>query len=472
MILPSGKRLQKRKFELWKRSKRQPVYQSSPNVHTHFGLWDTPAHQHWLRFLLTVCSSRHASTSKLLASQRFLTAAITLLLAPVLVAQDQSATETPAQSQTTSPVADAALPLAKFFPVPQLRGKQTLLKRAKFPVVDAHSHFFIRLRHDPAQLEGFVELMDRNNIAVSVSIDGRLGDRLEEHIDYLWSKHKKRFVIYANVNWIGQGRRDQPETWDCHRPNFVRNTCEQLRAAAAKGISGVKVFKMFGLMYRNPDGSLIEIDDPRFDPIWETCGQLGLPVIMHTADPSAFFEPISPANERYEELSRHPDWHFPSSDFPSRKHLHAARNRLFSRHRNTQFIAAHLGNDGEDLEETAQFLQDNPNVVVEIASRISELGRQPYSARDFLIRFQDRVLFGTDGPWPEKRYHLYWRFLETKDEYFPYSEKPFPPQGFWRIYGVFLPDTVLRKIYSGNASRIIPGVAERLEAFKEQNQSR
>ena len=354
----------------------------------------------------------------------------------------------------------ADLPLAKFFPKPKLRGKFTDLQHAKFPVVDVHSHFYIRLRHDPQQLKGFVELMDRNQIAVSVSLDGRLGDRLDAHMKYLWTEYRSRFAIFANIDWIGRGQRNKPETWDCHQPDFARRTVMQLEDAAKKGISGVKVFKTFGLAYRNPDGTLIEVDDSRFDRIWQACGRLGLPVIMHTADPSG------PENERYEELSRHPDWHFPPSKFPSRDALHASRSRLFAKHPQTTFIAAHLGNDGEDLQQAEKLLKQHPNVVLEIASRISELGRQPYSAREFLIRNQDRIMFGTDGPWPEQRYRYYWRFLETQDEYFPYSEKPFPPQGFWRIYGVYLPDEVLKKIYFENSFRIIPGVKERYEEFE------
>jgi predicted TIM-barrel fold metal-dependent hydrolase len=309
--------------------------------------------------------------------------------------------------------------------------------------------------------------MDRNRIAVCVSLDGRLGSQLERHIDYLWRNYKNRFAIFANVDWRGDGDPDSPSTWDCHRPDFARRTVLALEAAKERGISGVKVFKSFGLGYRNPDGSLIAIDDPRFDPIWSACGRMGLPVIIHTADPSAFFEPISPENERYEELSRHPEWHFPPEKFPSRKSLHEARNRLFKRHGKTTFIAAHFGNDAEDLRETAQLLSDHPNVVVEFASRISELGRQPYSSRDFFIEHADRIMFGTDGPWPEQRYRYYWRFLETRDEYFPYSEKPFPPQGFWRIYGVHLPEDVLRKVYYENAIRIIPGIGERLSAVQQ-----
>lgn len=364
------------------------------------------------------------------------------------------------QAQPAGPVGD--LPLSQFRPQPRVIVPATDLRSAKFDVVDVHSHFRIRLKHDPDALDAFVQLMDRNRIAVSISLDGGLGEKLDEHIRYLWTKYKTRFAIFANIDWQGDGKADDYATWACHREDFAHRTITQLEDAARKGVCGVKVFKSFGLETRNPDGSLIKIDDPRFAPIWEACGRLGLPVIMHTADPSAFFEPITPENERYEELSRHPEWHFPSDRFPSRAELHAARNRLFAAHPRTRFIAAHLGNDGEDLKQTAAMLDNYPNVVVEIASRISELGRQPYTAREFLIRYQDRVLFGTDGPWPEKRYASYWRFLETRDENFPYSEKEPPPQGLWRIYGVDLPDEVLQKIYSENAAKLISGIRERL----------
>ena len=167
--------------------------------------------------------------------------------------------------------------------------------------------------------------------------------------------------------------------------------------------SGLKVFKQFGLGYRNPDGSLIRIDDQRFDPIWEICGRLNIPVIIHTADPAAFFEPIDETNERWEELSRHPDWSFHGSGFPSRKELHQARNRVIERHPDTHFIGAHVANQAEDLSEVSQWLDRYPNLWIETASRIAELGRQPYTARDFLIKYSDRILFGTDGPWPELR---------------------------------------------------------------------
>lgn len=402
-----------------------------------------------------------------------LTASLAAVGAQVSTAQSTSATHLStggAAIQDENPAADPKLPLSDFLPVPQARLATSNLARAKFPVVDVHSHFWVRLRHDPEQLRAFVELMDRNHIAMCVSLDGELGQgplpgRLQEQIDYLWTDYKNRFLIFANINWRGGGTADQPATWDCHEPDFARRTVLALETAREQGISGVKVFKSFGLHDRNPDGSLIEIDDGRFDPIWQACGRLGLPVIMHTADPSAFFEPITPENERYEELARHPDWHYPPEKFPIRQALHAARERLWTRHRETTFIAAHLGNDGEDLVETARLLDEHPNVVLEFASRIAELGRQPYSARDFLIKYQERVMFGTDGPWPELRYQRYWRFLETRDEFFPYSEKAFPPQGFWQIYGVYLPDEVLHKIYRENAARVIPGVQQRLDAL-------
>ncbi len=365
---------------------------------------------------------------------------------------------TPESGDTSQKIPTGELKLSEFFPEPRLRVPATELPQAKFPVVDVHSHFRVKMRRDPQQLDEFVKLMDRQNIAISVSLDGKLGPTLDEHMQFLWTKYRDRFVIFANLDWQGEGAMDQPATWACNQSDFAHRSVIALEDAARRGVCGLKLFKLFGLGYRNSDGSLIEIDDPRFDPIWAACGRLQLPIILHTADPSAFFEPITPQNERYEELSRHPDWHFPADRFPSRAALHAARNALFKRHPQTTFIAAHLGNDGEDLAETAKLLDDHPNIYVEIASRISELGRQPYTAREFLIKYQDRVLFGTDGPWPEPRYQSYWRFLESRDEYFPYSEKAFPPQGFWRIYGVHLPDEVLEKIYSRNALHMLPNL--------------
>lgn len=355
------------------------------------------------------------------------------------------------------------LALRLFRPEPRLRVERHLVERARFPVVDVHTHFGIRFKGDAEKREEYVEVMDRNGVAVCVSLDGGWGDAIDDHVRSLGERNRDRFVVFANIDWRGRGRADEPATWDCQRPEFPRVAADMLADAKRRGAVGVKIFKDFGLVYRNGDGSVIRVDDERWDPIWRACGELGLPVLIHTADPSAFFEPIDGRNERWEELHRRPEWSFHGAGFPRRDDLLDARNRVVARHPGTTFIAAHMGNDAEDLATLGEWLDRWPNLHVDIASRIAELGRQPYTARRFLVRYADRVLFATDGPWPETRLRLYWRFLETFDEYFPYAENAFPPQGFWNIYGVGLPDDVLQAIYHGNAARLIPGVRERLD---------
>jgi len=359
------------------------------------------------------------------------------------------------------------LALENFRPAPRLRVAEHLLAAARFPAVDVHTHPDKRLHGSAELLRDYVKVMDDQNIAVCVSLDGGLGDALDEHIKYLWTDYRDRFVIFATIDWRGDGREDNPASWDCHRADFPRRVAMLLEEAQRKGVSGLKLYKEFGLNLRNPDGSLVRVDDERWDAIWEACGRLGLPVLIHTADPSAFFLPIDERNERWEELSRHPDWSFFGPQWPAREELHAARNRVIARHPETHFIAAHAGNDGEDLAEVGAWLDEYPNLSIDIAARIAELGRQPYTARAFFLKYADRILFGTDGPRVPERLHYHWRFLETYDEYFPYAENPFPPQGLWRIYGIGLPDDVLRKVYYENAARLIPGVMERLSMDRE-----
>jgi predicted TIM-barrel fold metal-dependent hydrolase len=207
------------------------------------------------------------------------------------------------------------------------------------------------------------------------------------------------------------------------------------------------------------------IDDPRFDPMWETCGSLNMPVAIHVSDPLAFFSPIDRFNERYEELSNHPDWSFASPGFPSNAELLEARNRVFARHPKTQFVALHVGNFAEDLEDVSTNLDRFPNMSVDIAARLNELGRQPRAARRFFDKYQDRILFGTDATphgdkYPQQvfcdeLYRIYVRFLETDDEYFDYAPASIPPQGRWRISGIDLSDEVLRKVYNQNAARLL-----------------
>jgi predicted TIM-barrel fold metal-dependent hydrolase len=359
--------------------------------------------------------------------------------------------------------------LENFRPQSAMKIPEHRLAKAKFPVVDVHTHFRIKLKGGEKELDAFVKTMDANNIALCVSLDGQLGEKLDEHAKFLWTKYKDRFAIFANLDWQGAGKDDDPATWDCQRPDFARRMGRELAIAKEKGASGLKIFKQFGLEYKNPDGSHLKIDDPRWDEIWRACGELGLPVLIHVADPAAFFQPIDEKNERWEELHRHPEWSFYGPQFPKQEEVFAAFLRVVKRHPKTAFISAHVANNAEDLATVSQWLDNNPNLYVEIASRIGELGRQPVSARKFLMKYQDRVLFGTDGPWPEQRLRLYWRFLETEDEYFPYSEKEFPPQGFWNIYGVSLPDEVLKKVYQENAMRLLPGVREKVERFRAES---
>lgn len=353
--------------------------------------------------------------------------------------------------------------LENFRPQSLLRVPATKLAGAKFPTIDIHTHFRIRTKHSPEQLDAFVQVMDRQGIALCVSLDGGLGDQIDEHAKYLLTKYPDRFAMFANLDWQGTGKADEPATWDCNRPDFARRMAIALADAKERGCSGLKIFKAFGLEYKNVDGTLTKIDDPRFDPIWQACGELKFPVLIHVADPAAFFLPIDEKNERWEELHRRPEWSFHGPQFPPREELLAAFHRVVLRHPKTHFIGAHVDSNAEDLSAVAAALDRYPNLHVELASRIAELGRQPYTARKFLVKYQDRVLLGTDGPWPEERLKLYWRFLETEDEYFPYSEKEFPPQGFWNIYGLHLPEETLRKLYFENALRLLPGLREKYE---------
>jgi predicted TIM-barrel fold metal-dependent hydrolase len=199
--------------------------------------------------------------------------------------------------------------------------------------------------------------------------------------------------------------------------------------------------------------------------MWEVCGALGMPVAIHISDPEAFFMPTDRFNERFEELNNHPDWSFYGKDFPSNRELLEARNRVYERHPRTQFISLHFGHGAENLSYVGECMDRFPNMSVELGARIGELGRQPRAARRFFRKFQDRILFGTDAipdgnetpqqVFVDELYEIYYRFLETEDEYFDYAPAPVPPQGRWRIYGVGLPDSILRKVYHDNAARLL-----------------
>lgn len=381
------------------------------------------------------------------------TAAIAIVLAVIATLGGDLPTEATAMTpvfQANS--GEIGIPtIDRFAPESQLKARTTRLSAAKFPVIDVHTHFGRRVKEDLEQVAQYVEAMDENKIALCVSLDARLGDEAS-HFEFL-KPFENRFLVFGHIDF-----------GSCHEGGFVHDVCERLKIAKSNGICGVKFFKKFGLGYRDKNGSLLKIDDPRWDPIWQTCGELKLPIIMHTGDPAAFFQPVDENNERYEELLRHPSWSFHGADYPARNELLAARNRVIEKHPNTIFIGAHIAGNAEDLNAVSRWLDTYPNLYVEIASRISELGRQPYSAHDFLEKYSDRVQFGTDGPWPQERLGYYWRFLETDDEHFRYSEKQPPPQGLWRIHGVQLSDEALQNIYHKNVLKLIPSTEEKFAA--------
>ncbi len=247
-------------------------------------------------------------------------------------------------------------------------------------------------------------------------------------------------------------------------PDFGETEAARLRDSAARGARGLKVWKTLGLRARDPDGRLVTVDDARLDPLWAAAAELDLPIVIHIADPVAFFEPLDPSNERWEELHEHPDWHFwptrpddrpDDPGVPGFDALLAAFDRLLGAHPRTTFIGAHVGCAAEDLGLVSRLLDDHPNLNVDIAARLGELGRQPYTARAFFVRHAERILFGVDlGPDPAT-YAIHYRFLETFDESFDYGTDPVPAQGRWQIHGIGLPDDVLRKVYADNARRLL-----------------
>lgn len=375
-------------------------------------------------------------------------------------------------SNPQKPVAEAPpLALKDFQPRSMLHVAQTHVERARFPVIDVHTHVSfaavskngvalgekMRYAAEPADL---LAVMDRKNLRAMVDLTGGVGAGLEETIRRYQTAHPGRFIIFTEPWWDRS-----------NQPGYPKFQADEIERAHRAGAYGLKILKTLGLYLREgvTTGPLVKIDHPRFDPMWEACGALKMPVAIHVSDPEAFFLPIDRFNERYEELSNHPDWSFHDRDFPSNAELLEARNRVFARHSGTQFIALHVGNDAENLPYVSECMDRFPNMHVELAARIGELGRQPRSARRFFDKYQDRIMFGTDAVphgvetpqqiFGDELYQIYYRFLETEDEYFDYAPAPTPPQGRWRIYGLGLPEGILRKVYNENARRLL-----RLEA--------
>jgi len=344
------------------------------------------------------------------------------------------------------PAADAdskkTLLLKDFHPETALHAASHEIKRAKFAVIDVHNHTNdargIGDRVDPKEL---VERMDRLNIKTIVILTGMWGEELQKIIDTMVKPYPGRFMVFEQYDWS-----------KINEPNFGELMVKQLDDSVARGARGLKVLKELGLGVRDASGKLIKIDDPRLDPVWEECGRLGIPVFIHVADPEAFFHPIDANNERYEELNEHPDWSFYGHDFPTIEEIFAQRDRMFAKHPHTTFVALHFGNWPENLDFVDQMLQKFPNVMIETGAREGELGRQPRRTRALIMKYPDRVMFGTDEGASEAMYKNYFRWLETDDEYFPYAQ--YPSQGRWMIYGMGLPDGVLEKLYHKNAEHL------------------
>ncbi|HRK31176.1 MAG TPA: amidohydrolase family protein [Tepidisphaeraceae bacterium] len=335
--------------------------------------------------------------------------------------------------------------LKDFKPKSQLATTVTQVDRPRFQAIDIHCHWSATV--EPANL---IAAMDRLGIKAAVNLSGGWGDALETQLARYHRAAPERLLIFANVEFS-----------QTSEPGFATKTASKLRDYHRRGIAGLKVFKSLGLTVLDSTQKLVAIDDERLGPIWEACGELQIPVLIHAADPPAFFEPVDSLNERWMQLKRHPDWSFAKPPYPPREVVLRQRNRVFKAHPRTVFIVAHLGEHGDDLKAAARLLDEFPNLYMDLSGREAELGRQPYAARRFLIQYANRILFGTDrypGRRDQPRNQLYYRLLETDDEYFDYYDHPFPPGGDWKVYGLFLPDEVLRRIYHDNAARALRGL--------------
>jgi predicted TIM-barrel fold metal-dependent hydrolase len=382
-------------------------------------------------------------------------------LAPVATAVSAAPPQGPAKPRP------AVLDLKDFQPRSMLETTVTRVPRARFPVIDVHAHLGFSAksvggvphadeRTFLAPPEELLAVMDRVNLRMLVNLTGGSGPGLQQSIQRFQAAHPGRFLTFTEPRWS-----------QANQPNYAREQADAITQAHKAGARGLKVLKTLGLYLREQitSGPLVTIDDRRFDAMWEACAGLRMPVAMHISDPEAFFLPIDRFNERFEELNAHPDWSFHGRDFPTTRQLFEARNRVFARHPKTTFISLHVGNKAEDLAYVGECLDKYPNMNVETGARVGELGRQPRASRRFFERYQDRILFGTDAVprgtqtpqqiFGEALYEIYFRFLETEDEYFDYAPAPTPPQGRWSIYGIGLPEGILRKVYSENAGRLL-----------------
>ncbi len=346
--------------------------------------------------------------------------------------------------QTLSYSQEPTMDFEKYNPKSTLVVPENLLTRAKYPFIDVHSHHWNMGTQD---LKELVNPMDKMNMAVMVNLSGGNGDRLLSMIRNINKNYPDRFIVFANVDFGGIGS-----------SGWAEKAVSQLEEDIRNGAGGLKIFKNLGFNVQDATGKRVPVDDPRIDPIWEKCAEMGIPVLIHSADPAPFWEPMDEHNERWLELKERPGRKRSDENPVPWQQIIDEQHRLFKKHPNTLFINAHLGWYGNDLQKLGVLLDEMPNMYTEIGAVLAELGRQPRTARAFLIKYQDRILFGKDA-WEPDEYLTYFRVLETADEYFDYYRKR---HAFWKIYGLDLPDEVLKKIYYKNALKIIPGINDSL----------
>lgn len=332
----------------------------------------------------------------------------------------------------------------QYNPVSTLKVPEHPVTKAKFPFIDVHNH---QGNLGSANLSGLVREMDALNMKVMVNLSGGNGERLQQMTGNVKANAPGRFIVFANINFNGIGE-----------PGWTEKAVQQLEQDVRNGANGLKIFKSLSLSVKDNTGKRVAVDDPRLDAIWEKCGALKIPVLIHIADPRPFWSPMDEQNERWLELKTHPgrqrnDHHPAPWDTLMAEALH-----MFKEHPRTNFINAHFGWYASDLAHLSQLMDELPHMYVEFGAVIAELGRQPRMARQFFEKYQDRILFGKDS-WVPEEYTTYFRVLETADEYFPYHKKY---HAFWRMYGMNLPDDILRKIYYRNALKLIPGIDKHL----------
>lgn len=347
----------------------------------------------------------------------------------------------------------------EYDPISTLVVPEHEVTRAKYPFVDVHSHLW---RMTEGELDTVVAEMDKMNMAVLVNLSGRgfpiIFSRDKRDIEaenrffhnaleVVNRKYPNRFVLFTNISYFG-----------IDEPDWAEKTVKLLEEDVKLGARGLKIYKNLGLNLKYKDGRRVPVDDPKLDPIWKKCGELGIPVLIHSGEPAPFWKPKDKYNERWLELKERPERYRDPAEYASWEQIMDEHYHMFSKHPNTTFISAHLSWMGNDLAMLGKRLEEHPNVYTEIGAVLAELGRQPRFAREFFIKYQDRVMFGKDL-WAPEEYHTYFRVLETADEYFPYYRKR---HAFWRMYGLDLPDDVLRKLYYKNALKVIPGLDKTL----------